>query len=218
MKLVRAWIWLLLTSQLPAAMTVNLQTSSPASMPLGMPVTWTASVSGASAGGLLYRFQVEGPGGVFRTVVDYGPKAALTWTTIDQEGAYKIEVAVVNTATFEESVVSSGISFTSLVSGTNPVVTPSANPMVFIYSAPPCSASNEIQFDFRASLPGASIQFTPYQPCMAGVSRNFYLAGMLPGTAYQIQHVFDTRATPGGPTISFSVSRVFRRPAKLLPR
>jgi arylsulfate sulfotransferase len=191
-------------TQLPAALTVNLQASSASPVPLGTPVTWTATASGGTAGALLYRFQVQSPGGSYRTVVDYGPNTSLTWTTIDQEGAYQMEVAVIDTVTFEESIVASGISFTSLVKGTTPVVTPSANPMVFIYSAPPCTAGEQIRVRFQTSA-GGPVQYTPYQTCVAGVSRNFYLAGMLPGTAYQIQHVFDTHPTVSGPLVNFSV-------------
>jgi arylsulfate sulfotransferase len=207
MKPLRAGNWLLLlfvaTLQLPGAMSVNLQASSASPVPLGTPVTWTAAISGASAGTLVFRFQVEGPGGSFRTVVDYGPKTSLTWTTINSEGAYQVGVSVFNTATGEQAVGTSGMSFSSLVHGTTPVVTPSANPMVFIYSAPPCSPGDQIRVRFQAVM--GPIQYTPYQECLAGVSMNVYLAGMQPSTAYQIQHVFNTRGKVDGPMINFSV-------------
>jgi arylsulfate sulfotransferase len=193
---------LVAVSHLPAAMTVTLQTSIPSPVPLGTPVTWTAVVSGASAGSLMYRFQVQGPNGVSRTVVDYGPKAMLTWTTIDQEGTYQIEVGVFNTSTLEDSAITGTIYFSPLVSGATPVVTPSANPMVFIYSAPPCSTGQQMRVQFQS--PTGSIQYTPYQNCLPGVSMNFYLAGMQPGIAYQIQHSISTgRATVAGPVIKF---------------
>jgi hypothetical protein len=203
-KSLRAGNWLvlpLLAARLAIAMTVSVKTSAPSTAPLGTPVTWTVVVSGVSASALLYRFQVQGPTGGLRMIVDYGPKASLTWTTINQEGAYQMEVAVFNTVTLEESAVVSGISFSSLVSGTTPVVTGSANPMVFIYSAPPCPLGEQIRVQFQG--PTGQAQYTPYQACVAGVSRNFYLAGMLPGTVYQIQHVFDTRRAADGPKINF---------------
>jgi arylsulfate sulfotransferase len=203
MKLLPALLLFIASSQLPAAMTVNLQTSKASPVPLGTAVTWTVVVSGVDAGSLLYRFRIEGPNGGFRTVVDYGPKASLTWTTIDQEGSYRLEVGVIDTTTSEQSAVASGIFFSSLVSGTTPVVMPSANPMVYIYSAPACQPGDQIRVQFQAAT--GPIAYTPYQTCVAGVSRNFYLAGMLPGTAYQIQHVFHTRGTAAGPMIKFSV-------------
>src|SRR5580700_180160 len=147
--------------RLPAAMMVTLQTSIPSPVPLGTAVTWTAVVSGASAGSFMYRFQVQDPNGVSRTVVDYGPKAMLTWTTIEREGPYQIEVAVFNTNTLEGATATGMFHFNSLVSGATPVVTPSANPMVFIYSAPACSRSQQMRVQFQT--PTGSIQYTPYQ-------------------------------------------------------
>jgi arylsulfate sulfotransferase len=198
----RGWLLLLTASGLSASMAVSLQTSKSSPVPLGTPVTWTASASGASAGTLLYRFRVQASGANFRTVVDYGPNASLTWTTIDQEGAYQIEVAVLNSDTREQSVTTSTMSFSPLVSGAGPVLTPSANPLVFIYSAPQCPPGERVRVQFQAS--SGPVQYTPYQPCVAGSSRNFYVAGMLQGTPYQLQHAFE-RTANAGPVINFAV-------------
>ncbi len=208
MKSQSFWIWLLLpllaALRLSAAMTVTLQASKTSPVPLGIPVTWTAAASGASAGTLLYRFRVQANGGAFRTVVDYGPNTSLTWTTIDQEGTYQIEAAVMNSATAEESVTTSAISFSPLVTGGVPVVTPSSNPTVFIYSAPPCTPGQRIKVQFQNS--NGPVQHTPSQACLAGVSMNFYLAGMSQGAAYQIQHtVEDPRDAVPGPVINLAV-------------
>ncbi len=209
MKLLRLWTWLLLpllaALRLSAAMTVSLQPSTPSPVPIGTQVTWTAAATGASAGTLMYRFRIQAAGADFRTVVDYGPNASLTWTTIAQEGAYQIEAAVFNSDTLEEAVTTSTMSFSPLVSGAaSPLVTPSANPMVFIYSAPPCPAGERIRVQFQASA--GPVQYTPYQECVAGASRNFYLAGMQQGAGYQIQHAVDTgRNAVAGPVINFSV-------------
>jgi arylsulfate sulfotransferase len=207
------WLLLLLgaASQLSAAMSATLQTSSPSSVPLGTPVTWTAAVSGASAAALLYRFQIQNPSGSLRTIVDYGPNASLTWTTISQEGAYQMEVAVFNTDTLEQTTVTNRISFSSLVTGNTPVVTPSANPMVFIYSAPPCTAGQQMRVQLQSA--SGSPQYTPYQDCLEGVSMNFYLAGMQPGSVYQAQNfVGAARLAQAGPVVNFSASAGISNP------
>jgi hypothetical protein len=195
-------------------MTVSLQTSKSSPVPLGAPVTFTAFASGASAGTLFYRFRVQATGANFRTIVDYGPNPSLTWTTIDQEGAYQIEVAVLNSDTLEQSVTTSTMSFSPLVSGAGSVVTPSANPLVFIYSAPPCPSGERIRVQFQTST--GPVQYTPYQPCVAGSSRNFYLAGMLQGTAYLLQHATD-RTADAGPVINFSVPATSALPTTFTP-
>ncbi len=193
---------LLAAARLSSAMTVSVQSSIPSPVPLGTPVTWTATASGASGGTLLYRFRVQAPGADFRTVVDYGPKASLTWTTIEGEGAYQIEVAAFNPDTLDESVATTITSFSPLTGGAGPVVTPSANPMVYIYSAPPCPPGERVRVQFEASA--GSVQYTPYQACMAGVTRNFYLAGMQQGTQYEIQYAIDNgRTVTLGPVTQF---------------
>jgi arylsulfate sulfotransferase len=203
--IVRSWFLLsfLAASRLSAAMTVTLQVSKPSPVPLGTAVTWTAVVSGTSGGPILYRFRVQAPGGTFRTVVDYGPKAALTWTTIEQEGGYVIEAAAFNSDTLEESAITSSTFFSSLVLGSTPVLTPSATPLVFIYSAPPCPAGQRMRVQFQGS--NGAVQYTPYQSCEAGVTRNFYLAGMLQGSAYLVQHAIESgRTAMPGPMVSLS--------------
>jgi arylsulfate sulfotransferase len=200
----RGLLLLWAVSRLPGATTVALQASAASPVPLGTPVTWTAAASGA-AGTFLYRFRVQAPGGDFRTVVDYGPKASLTWTTIDREGAYQIEVAAFDSDTLEESVTTATMSFSPLVNGAVPAVTPSANPLVYIYSAPPCPSGERMRVQFQA--PNDPVQFTPYKACVAGGSMNFYLAGMRQGTPYQIRHILDVgRTLTAGPVINFSVS------------
>lgn len=203
--LVRSWFLLsfLTASPYSIAMTVTLQASKPSPVPLGTTVTWTAVAGGTSGGPILYRFRVQAPGGAFRTVVDYGPKAALTWTTIEQEGAYVIEAAAFNSDTLEESVTTSTTFFYPLVLGSTPVLTPSANPLVFIYSAPPCPAGERMRVQFQGS--NGAIQYTPYQSCLAGATSNFYLAGMQQGSAYQVQHAIDDgRAAVAGPELALS--------------
>lgn len=197
-------LFLLTSSGLFASMTATVQPSRPSPVPLGSPVTWTATTAGANPGTIFYRFRVLGPGNEFHTIVDYGPNASLSWTTIAQEGTYQIEVTALNTATMEESVATDAMSFTSLVTGSTPVVSQSANPLVFIYSAPPCTPGERIRVQLQA--PDGEIRFTPYQPCAAGFSRNFYLAGMSQGGAYQIQHNLEgDRDVLTGPVVSISV-------------
>ena len=191
---------------LAAQMSVSMTSSAGSTAPLGTPVTWTATVSGASAGTLFYRFQTGPSNGSLRTVVDYGPKTALTWSTIEQEGSYQVEVSVQNLTTGELASANAKIAFTSLVTGTAPVVTPSANPAVYIYSAPPCDrGSMWVQFQTTDGF----VQSTPPKSCLAGSSMNFYLAGMRPQAAYTIQHTLEAnRATVSGPVVNLTPATV----------
>ena len=202
----QGWLPLLLLAALPlsAGMTVSLQASKTSPVALGTTVTWTAAASEGNAATLLYRFRIQAPGGGFRTIVDFGSNASLTWTTINQEGSYQIEVTAFDGVTLEESVATSPMFFIPLFNGIAPVITPSANPQVFIYSAAPCQPGQRIRVQLTAS--DGSVQYAPYQECVNEVTRNFYLAGMVQGTVYKIQHEIDAgRTSAFGPMISFSV-------------
>ncbi len=212
MKIPRIWsvilLFLVLAPGLSAQTTLSLHASAASPLPLGTPVTWTATLSGTGNVTIWYRFRVQVPGGDFRTVVDYGPKASLTWTTVDREGPCQIEVTALNLDTLEESVATNTFSFSPLVSGATPVVTVSANPQVLIYSAPPCPAGGRMKVQFQAQTPDSPVQMTPDKACLAGASMNFYLAGVLQNTVYQIQHILkpDTSRVPElGPIVNFSV-------------
>src|SRR4051812_24248227 len=173
-----------------AAMSVSLTPSVSSPQPLGTLVRLTATVSGAAAGDLRYRFQVreqsfDGPrrrlGAPFRTIVDFGPNAKLDWTTIAQEGTVELEVAARNVATGEMATDRVDYTFTARAQ-TGPVVAATAHPLVFLYSAPPCPAGGRMRVRFStAEGPTTS---TPFQPCNGRHTINFYLAGMRPTTAY----------------------------------
>jgi arylsulfate sulfotransferase len=180
--------------------------------PLGSAVTWTTTVSSANPGTLWYRFRAGYLGQDPRTVVDYGPKASLDWSAIDREGAYQIEVSVKNKDTGDTADASAMFVLTSLVTNEVPVVTPTANPLVFIYSAPPCRAGGRMKVQFQS--PDGFLQTTPYKSCDSGFSMNFYLAGMRPNTQYSAQHMIVTgrSSSIAGPPIMFTTPSTSMQP------
>jgi arylsulfate sulfotransferase len=153
-------------------------------------VTWTATASAANPGTLAYRFRIRHLGADFKTVVDFGPKSSLEWTTIEREGVYEIEIATMNTTSGETASASSMFQFTPLASGKTPVVTPSVHPLVAIYSAPPCAIGSRMRIQY--STAGGAPQYTPFQACHPAASMNFYLAGMYQNTPYTAQQIIDT--------------------------
>lgn len=188
-----------------AAMSVSLTSSVESSAPLGTAIAFSAAVSGAAPGTLVYAFRVRPLDGAFRTVVDYGPNSSLAWTTIQREGAYVIEVSAKNKDTGDEGASALTFTFTSLVAGGAPAVTPTANPLVFIYSAPPCPSGSRIRVKFQA-LNGIA-QDTPWAACHPGHSMNFYLAGMRANTQFSASHSIDSGTSVSqGPAVSFATS------------
>jgi hypothetical protein len=193
-------------------MTVTLQPSAAPPQPLGTPVTWTAAAQGASPGTLWYRFRTRyvGIGGRnhpinlgYQTVVDYGPKSQFTWATIAHQGPYEIEVSVRNLSTGETAAASAGFALTPLATEGQPVLTPTANPLVYIYSTPVCSGSLSV----RLTSSQGTVRKTPFEPCEPRGGLNVYVAGMLPNTTYSVQHqVVNGSSTADGPVLPLTTS------------
>ena len=192
-----------LVVSLHAAMSVALDASLPSPAPVGAVVTWSASVPDASPGTLAYRFSARPAGGEMQVVRDFGPLNTLDWTASEREGLYEVEVSVQNRDTGELATASQVYEFTSRLSDATPVISATAHPLVFLYSAPECPAGSRMRVAF--SSPEGFVQYTPYKACEPGFSMNFYLAGMRPETEYTVSHMIDGGGVPaGGPVLKIT--------------
>jgi hypothetical protein len=122
-------------------MTLALAPSMQSPQPVGTLVTFTTAVSDAPGAQLWYRFRVRRQGGEYRLIRDYGPVNTLDWTAATHEGDYDIEVSVRDLDTGGESIAAALFTFQSRVLADQPVVSPTANSLVFLYSAPACPAA-----------------------------------------------------------------------------
>jgi arylsulfate sulfotransferase len=176
-------------------MSVVVTTSADSPAPVGTMITFSAAVSDAPSSNQWYRFRVRRNGGAYRMVRDYGPASTLNWTASDHEGAYEMEISARDLNTGDESTTTSQFHFQSLVTSGQPVITPTSNSLVFLYSAPACPAGTRIRVQFQSA--GGVWQNTHYKSCTAGSSINFYLAGLMANTTYSARHIVDD----GGITI-----------------
>src|ERR1017187_2570426 len=192
------------TASVASAMSVTLTPSTPDPVPVGTVVTWSATVSDASAGTLWYRFRSREFGSGYHLIRDYGPLSTLDWTVSRHEGTYDVEVTVINRDTGESAA--SGVTYQISPQVTDtPAVNPTSNPLVFLYSAPPCDDGNRMRVLFQA--PGGLIQSTPFKPCTSGLTMNFYIAGLLANTSYTASYVTDTGTQfITGPIMPFATS------------
>lgn len=220
-----------MAASLFAQMSVTLTPSVPSPAPLGTAVEWTATVSNGGAGTLFYRFRTsrlnriptqfntrsfltdgylnsdEAVAGTFRTVVDYGPKSSFTWSPIDREGSYQVEVSVKNNDTGETAFAVALYRLTPLADGTEPVITPTSHPLVFIYSAPPCPERSRMRVEFRSA--DGTAQDTPSKACDSRHSMNFYLAGLRANAEYTAQQILGRDgSTVAGPALSFETGDI----------
>ncbi len=163
-------------------------TSIPSPQPLGTVVTITASATDADPGTISYRYQIGGAGSTSLAMArDFSVDNTFVFTPTRQEGSYRIVVTARNNATGHMAANQIGsYRFTSLVKGPAPVVTPTANPLVALFSTPPCAAG--ATYMRAAVLKSASTVpfYTSWLPCSSGKNMNFVIAGMRASTAYTI--------------------------------
>src|SRR5262245_12554727 len=168
--------------------TLSLVPDAAAPQLVGERITWTATA--ADCGNApVYQFRVAPHGGAFRVVRDFSPTNTFAWTPM-QEGTYDIELTVKDgyQATETTSAVAAD-AVASRVSGSQAVLTPTLNPLVVLYSVPP-SAAGTVFVQFSAAGDQPSWRNTNTLPTVPGKSTNFFVAGMLPDTTYQMRHVF----------------------------
>lgn len=177
---------------LPRPEKIVLTPNVPAPQPVGTPITWTAEAVDSLP--LVYRFSLGStPLGPFIAVRDFSPKNTFMMAPLYQ-GTYYVQVTLQEgyTGTETASTVAS-YTFTSRVQGNQAVVTPTANPLVALYSAPPCSEGHML-VAFRP-VGATTWQDTGAQPCLPSGSMNFLVAGMLANTTYQIVNVVTNGTT-----------------------
>jgi hypothetical protein len=175
---------------------VSLAPSEAAPQLVGERITWTATAADCGTAPV-YQFSVAPHGESFRVVRDFSPSNAFAWTPM-QEGAYDIEVTVKDGYQASETTSAVAVdAVASRVTGSEAVITPTLNPLVALYSAPPSSAGSVfVQFSVAGDSP--SWRNTNTLPVVPGKSTNFFVAGMLPGTTYEMRDVFSdgTGSTP----------------------
>ena len=178
---------------LPAQVGITLRPSLPSPQPVGTSILWTATLNGAT-GSPFYRFLTHPTGSIaWNLVRDNSQVKTLPWTVL-QEGSYDVSVFATVGAKIYQAQAS--FQFISRVTAGVPVVSSTQNPLVALYSAPPCpSGSISVSF-WQAS--GGPKQTTPAQTCQPSLSSNFYIEGLRTGTPYTIQQ----QVVVGGQTIS----------------
>lgn len=186
----------------PARCTVSLQPSAPSPQLVGERMTWTATAANCGAAPV-YQFNVarrakgrepkwsehERGRRRFAMVRDFSLDNSFAWAPME-EGGYEIRVKVkesFDAVRAASTVVSYEVA--SRVAGDDAVVTPTLNPLVALYSAPPCRHGDmRVRFRPASGPPDTPWTSTNTLPCVRGQSRNFVVAGMLANTTYEMVH------------------------------
>jgi hypothetical protein len=177
---------------------VSLAADQPAPQLVGEPITWTAATADFGAAPV-YQFRVGTENGPMRVVRDFSPANSFTWTPMD-EGTYDVRViakAGFNATDTESADVLDLVN--SRVTGSQAVITPTPNPLVALYSVPPTQPGpgphGTVHVEFAVAGDDPSWHSTNDLPTRPGKSTNFFVAGMLPNTTYEMRDVFSNGTT-----------------------
>jgi hypothetical protein len=167
--------------------TVSLAPSESSPGLVGEPITWTATATNCGEAPV-YQFSVGAAGGNLHVVRDFSPSNSFTWAPM-QEGDYDVRVTVkegYQAVQTTSAVVDYGVN--SRVTGSQAVITPTSNPLVALFSVPP-GPSGTVHVEFSVTGDHPDWRSTNEVPRVPGKSTNFFAAGLLPDTTYQMRYV-----------------------------
>jgi hypothetical protein len=191
-------------SSLHATVTITSFTPSAGSPQLlGTEVTWTATATDSNAGPLTFQYNVAYNKGTFGLARDFYPGTlasgiwtgpAFNWTTISGEGNYQIQVVAEDFGSGETATLTVPFVLSPVSTAGSFVVTPAANPLVALASAPACPSGS--QFRLTLQKVGATlVNKSNWKNCVPQLTSNMYAAGMKPSSTYTINYQVDTGGT-----------------------
>ena len=178
---------------------LGMRPSLPSPEPIGKTITWAVTATDTNRGPLTFQFSVAPGKQAFSVVHDFdmGKQVSgvwasrpFVWTTIAGEGSWRIQVIAKDFASKETAVQTATFELTSRVKNGHAAVTTTANPLVALFSSPPCLTGSFMRVTF-ANGSGAP-RYTNWKPCNSLTSMNVYVAGMLPSTTYNMNYQIAT--------------------------
>jgi len=169
-----------------APFPVRLLPSVSPPQPVGVRVGLQPFIASPPQGGAVYRYSVSVNGGPFRIIRDYSQDPAFVWSPELYEHDATVRVSVRINGTKEIMTGDLPYRITSRLGRPTPQVTPTAHPLMALFSAPACPEGSKFQVAFRRDGDEA-ISRTPAQPCKPSLTNNVYLAGMRPEADYRIR-------------------------------
>jgi hypothetical protein len=203
-----------LSSPVSAAVTiVSLTPSPPPPQKIGKSITWTATATDSTAGPLTFQFNVAPPKGSLALVKDFNVgtfsagawTAPFVWVPTGSEGTYQIQVVIKDFASGETTSKTANFKVSPLVTGGNPVVVKTSNPLVALFSAPSCATGSTMRVAFQDQAGSAPAVTTNWADCHPPASMTFEIAGMYPKTAYNMYSETNNGGQiTNGSTVSFT--------------
>jgi hypothetical protein len=184
----------------PLSVTLLPNLSSP--QKVGTIVTLVPRLAHSTRATYVAQYSVSVDGGVFHIIRDFSQDMPFTWSPELYEHEARVRVTVRDNDTMKTVAAELPFRIVSRIKDGQPLVTPTAHPLVALLSAPPCPAESQFRVEFRSVADSFSSQ-TSAEPCRAGRSSNVYVAGMRADTDYEMRPETIGGATKPGAWITF---------------
>ncbi|HYZ84277.1 MAG TPA: aryl-sulfate sulfotransferase [Bryobacteraceae bacterium] len=159
---------------------------------------------------LQYRFTVSVDGAPFRILSDFSRDSGFAWRPDLFEHEARIKVMMRNKdpkqKDKDKETLESELPFRILprATGSTPVVSATAVPLIALFSAPPCPQGSEFRVAFHRAGDSSQVMRTSSEPCRGDRTSNVYVAGMLADTAYDMRaEVVAGISVQAGPPVEF---------------
>jgi arylsulfate sulfotransferase len=158
----------------------------PSPQPVGVSIGLTPRVENVSRAMYVFRYSASVNGGPFRIVRDFSQQREFTWAPELYEHGATIRVTARNNENKETAEDEMRFQIVSRIKGKAPAITPSAHPLIALFSAPPCPEGSNFRVAFRAEGEEA-VTRTSAQACRGSISNNIWVAGMRADTEYRMR-------------------------------
>ncbi len=180
-------------------LAVRLVSNLPSPQPVGSIIGLIPRVENATPGKYVYRYSVSSGSGPFHVVRDFSQQPEFAWTPELVEHQARVRMTVRNNETKETAEAELPFTVTSRIRNSRSVITPTAHPLVALFSAPACPEGSHFRVAFRRQGDPA-ITRTPAERCRSGLSNNVYVAGMQADRDYEMRSEVGqgSNESPGG--------------------
>ena len=176
----------LCSSGAAAPLAVHLHSNLASPQAVGVSINLSPRVENMSKGMHVYRYSVSANGGPLRIIRDFSQDRGFTWVPELQEQSATVRVTVRNNESKETAEDEMRFQIVSRIKGKASVVTPSAHPLIALFSAPPCTQGSSFRVAFHAEGEASQTR-TSTQPCRGTSSNNVWVAGMRADTEYRLR-------------------------------
>ena len=132
-----------------AGLSVRLLPSMPSPQPVGTAISLFPRVENAAAGMQVFRYSIGIDGGPLHIVRDFSQQKEFVWRPQLYEHDASVRVTVRNNVTKETAEAALPFRIVSRIKGSQPVVTPTSNPLIALFSVPACADGSRFRVAFE---------------------------------------------------------------------